>query len=267
MLFAPLIPLLAWLTLAAAVFDLNTQGLDWSFTSSKLAPSTSSKCKAAYSATIDCAYTLVGLVATERGKYFAPTAADLDATLTPECKRSLDAYTARLESDCSAPSDGMPVDADYPDASVVPVPVTGYIFQYQYAFAKLKASDGTYCWLEDTGYAGSDFSCADDCTAGYFQTAHDEKGYGYRFAKGYVPITQSDWWIAEYEKGWERLKACGKAVGDEKEAAWKGLLRSNGHPLKGNGTSASVSSGSSPTTRSSTASATTSGVEIGRAHV
>lgn len=85
-------------------FNLNTVGPDWSYTADLLAGSTSQRCKDAYSANVDCDYTLVGLVASSRFP-FDPTEADLGRTCTKTCEVALEAYVKGVKDACTESGD------------------------------------------------------------------------------------------------------------------------------------------------------------------
>ena len=123
-------------TFTAATFSLNVSGPDWDYTSTALTNTTSQACRDAYSASIDCDPTLLGLVASMRPS-FAPTAADLDATCTSACKASLDAYVQNVTAVCSAPGDQAQesLGGACCQYTTQPVQLVGQIFQYQFATA------------------------------------------------------------------------------------------------------------------------------------
>ena len=221
------IALLTFGTFTTASFDLNTQGPDWSYAAEKLASTTSQRCKDAYSASISCDYTLVGLVASMRPG-FKPTESDLAKTFTDECKQALDKYTQNLEQECSSEGDRFLVDKGSSDESSASIATIGYIFQYRFAQASKKNGSGQYCYTNHDSYPGArDLSCSDECNIAFFQVAHDYKGFAYQF-NYYAPTTQTTWWLEEYDKAFEKVKQCGKAKNAEKPAGWKGLLVANG---------------------------------------
>ena len=123
-------------TFTAAAFSLNVSGPDWDYTSTALTNTTSQACRDAYSASIDCDATLLGLVASMRPS-FAPTAADLDTTCTNTCKASLDAYIQNVTAVCSKPGDQAQESLDGPccQHTTQPVQLVGQIFQYHFATA------------------------------------------------------------------------------------------------------------------------------------
>ncbi len=130
--------------LVSCSFNLNTVGEDWSYTASDLANTTSQACKDAYSANIDCDYTLVGLVASMRPP-FKPTSSDYDSTCTTTCSDSLASYMQGIEEACTLPGDkaqnseegGHDVyvggTIDLADISLASVSVIGEVFQYTFA--------------------------------------------------------------------------------------------------------------------------------------
>ena len=132
--FLVLVPILPTFTLAT--FSLNVSGPDWDYTSSALTNTTSQACRDAYSASIECDPTLLGLVASMRPS-FAPTAADLDATCTSTCKASLDAYVQNVAAICSKPGDQAQESLAGPccQYTTQPVQLVGQIFQYHFATA------------------------------------------------------------------------------------------------------------------------------------
>ena len=121
--------ILSLTALATAQFSLNTSGPDWDYTASDLANTTSEACKTAYSANIDCAESLVGLVASMRPS-FQP---DLEATCTSSCTDALVSYVANVKAACSAPGDKAQESVgggDNIDMYLDPVETVGEIFQY-----------------------------------------------------------------------------------------------------------------------------------------
>lgn len=125
---------------AQGSFTLNTIWPDWSFTaSSGLASTTSQQCRDAYSAEIDCDYTLIGIVASMR-TVFHPTAADYDRTCTPACAAALDAYTANVMRACSQPGDlAKESTSNREGTPKAPVAAVGEVFRYK--FAQMCAKD------------------------------------------------------------------------------------------------------------------------------
>lgn len=117
----------------AASFNLNTSGPDWDYTAKELTDTTSQACRDAYSATIDCDSTLLGLVASMRPA-FRPASSDLDNTCTDSCKSSLAAYIANVTAACSAAGDKAKESLGARGGFIYDaVQLVGQIFQYTYA--------------------------------------------------------------------------------------------------------------------------------------
>ncbi|MCJ1395290.1 hypothetical protein MMC18_008174 [Xylographa bjoerkii] len=191
-----------------ATFSLNVSGPDWNYTSAALTNTTSQACRDAYSASIDCDPTLVGLVASMRPS-FAPTAADLDATCTSTCKASLDAYVQNVTAACSKPGDQAQESLGGQCCSYTtqPVQLVGQIFQYHFATACSKDSEGDYCYLSEPDDASPADVCTDECVADFYQAAHDFTASGWEFNYYYL-VAQSAWWINQFSEGWTALQTC-----------------------------------------------------------
>lgn len=95
---------LATARLTSATFSLEEQCADWSYTTKDLAPTTSQKCKDAYSANIDCDSSVLRLV-TSSQSLFKRTSVDLDTVCTDTCKASIDAYIQNVKEECAAEGD------------------------------------------------------------------------------------------------------------------------------------------------------------------
>ncbi|MCJ1436145.1 hypothetical protein MMC27_005523 [Xylographa pallens] len=197
-------------TFTAATFSLNVSGPDWDYTSTALTNTTSQACRDAYSASIDCDPTLLGLVASMRPS-FAPTAADLDATCTSTCKASLDAYVQNVTAVCSKSGDQAQesLGGACCQYTTQPVQLVGQIFQYHFATACSKDSTGDYCYLSES--ESDDPSpaevCTDECVADFYQAAHDFKASGWEFNYYYL-VSQSAWWMDQFSEGWTALQSC-----------------------------------------------------------
>ncbi|KAH6666399.1 hypothetical protein B0J14DRAFT_604794 [Halenospora varia] len=213
--FLPTLALFAALTsTSTATFSLNTSGPDWDYLAKDLANTTSDACKSAYSASISCDATLLGLVASMRPA-FKPTSSDLDNTCTTTCSASLESYIQGVKKACTAPgdkADESPGGSNWGDYILQPVELVGEIFQYTLSNFCRKRSNGTYCH-GSTLSSASTFSCDDECTASFYQTAHDYSASGWIF-NYYFLVAQSEWWEEEFEKGWTRLQKCGIAIGN-----------------------------------------------------
>lgn len=124
--------LITTLPLATATFNLNTSGPDWDYTTVDLSNTTSSACKTAYSASIGCDPTLLGLVASMRPA-FDPSPADFDNMCVDTCKDSLDAYVKGVQDACTASGDSAkesPWGGEWWNYLYDPVEIVGELFQY-----------------------------------------------------------------------------------------------------------------------------------------
>ncbi|MCJ1397021.1 hypothetical protein MMC11_000213 [Xylographa trunciseda] len=196
-------------TFTTATFSLNVSGPDWNYTSTALANTTSQACRDAYSASIACDPTLVGIVASMR-QSFSPTAADLDATCTSTCKASLDAYVRSVTAACSKSGDQAEESLEGQCCSYTsqPVQLVGQIFQYHFASACSKNSTGDYCYL--SGLARNTYpadTCTEECVADFYQAAHDFPASRWEF-NYYSLVSQSTWWIDLLSAGWNSLQYC-----------------------------------------------------------
>lgn len=129
-------------TFCSATFNLNISGPDWDYTASDLSNTTSSACKTAYSALINCDPTLLGLVASMRPA-FDPQPSDFDNMCVPACNSSLVAYVQGVQEACTADGDKAqesPGGADWEDYILDPVAIVGQLFQYTYASECAKLS-------------------------------------------------------------------------------------------------------------------------------
>ncbi|KAF2141026.1 uncharacterized protein K452DRAFT_288409 [Aplosporella prunicola CBS 121167] len=198
--------------LIAASFSLNDSGPDWDYTANDLLNTTSQACKDAYSAQIDCPDTLVGIVASMRPA-FSPTSSDLDDVCTHTCKSSLDSYVENVKKACSADGDkakeslgGACNPCKY---TYDPVEIVGQIFQYSYAQSCRKAdSSGDYCAFNKTSSRFSNFHCDDECALKRFTIAHNYEVASTKQFNYYYLIGQTDYWIKEFEDGWDTVKKC-----------------------------------------------------------
>ncbi|MCJ1384844.1 hypothetical protein MMC17_007962 [Xylographa soralifera] len=197
-------------TFSSATFSLNVSGPDWNYTSTALTNTTSQACRDAYSASIECDPTLLGLVASMRPS-FAPTAADLDATCTRTCKSSLDAYVQNVAAVCSKPGDQAKesLGGACCQYTTQPVQLVGQIFQYHFATACSKDSEGDYCYLSESESDDATPAdvCTEECVADFYQAAHDFTASGWEFNYYYL-VSQSAWWINQFTEGWTALQSC-----------------------------------------------------------
>ena len=132
-----LVALSAALGQAAASFNLNTSGSSWDYTTDQLADTTSQACKDAYSATIDCEYTLQEIVASMNPD-FDPTASDLEAMCTTTCSDSLSTYVKNVKAACDQDGDLAGVASGNDVSYNAPVATVGEVFQYAYGEACAK---------------------------------------------------------------------------------------------------------------------------------
>ncbi|KAH6664246.1 hypothetical protein B0J14DRAFT_430310, partial [Halenospora varia] len=197
-----------------ASFNLNTAGPDWNYLASSLANTTSDACKKAYSATIACDPTLLGLVASMR-PLFKPTFTDLDNTCTTSCKSSLEAYVQGVKDACKEVGDKAQefetVGEHTTSGGIVLDSVwnVGEMFQYTLERDCNTYVNGTYCYNTRLNSA-SVFVCTDTCTAKFYQTSHDWPVSGKMFRYYYL-TSRGPWWSEAFEEGWDRLKKCGIA--------------------------------------------------------
>lgn len=130
--------LLALMPLSYA-FSLDTQTEFWNYTSSSLADTTSSKCKKAYSAQIDCDPLLADLVAASEERYMLPDY-DMDMFFdmcTATCHDSVKDYINNVQESCSYPEDaalaveeGTSLSFVDPEFITVPVETIANLFLY-----------------------------------------------------------------------------------------------------------------------------------------
>jgi len=200
---------------------------DWSFTTAKLLPTTSSACKAAYRAPIACDETLLGQAASMRGSYFDPTPDDFNRTCTLSCRDSIDNFLLGLIKSCSSSGDGAPRDIGFgntgvyePDAD--PVHVVGWILQYTFAQSCARDSQGQYCAVLSRA-ANNEFFCNDKCNLQFYTHAHNFPGAHWRF-NHYVLISQSSWWENYFIGGWHTALACGAVEENTRYADVKAVL-------------------------------------------
>ncbi|KAI9731731.1 MAG: hypothetical protein M1834_004520 [Cirrosporium novae-zelandiae] len=194
---------------ASASFSLDTSGEDWDYTTADLLDTTSQACKDAYSATINCDYTLVGLVASMRSA-FSPSSSDLANTCTDTCKASLDAWVANVTSACSEKGDKAQesLGGRSNELTTDPIQLVGQIFQYEFAKDCAVDSDGLYCYNKDKSYGSTDFSCNDKCSMNFYTVAHEYKASSWEFNYYYL-IARSEWWITQFKGGWQTVEKCG----------------------------------------------------------
>ncbi|KAK0620248.1 hypothetical protein B0T14DRAFT_586422 [Immersiella caudata] len=198
---------------------------DWSYTTSRLTPSTSPGCLAAYRAPISCPETLLGLAASMR-TIFKPTPADIDSVCTQSCADSIDEYLLNLITSCTGPGDGATKVVGSGNSGVYadpePVHVVGWVLQYIYSRSCRKDnSTGEYCYFKG-GSANNKFACDDSCNLQFYANAHNYPGAGW-FFNHYMLIDQSSWWTEYFGPGWERARECG-AVEEQPRYADVGVI-------------------------------------------
>ncbi|KAH8659260.1 hypothetical protein BGZ60DRAFT_382494 [Tricladium varicosporioides] len=211
--FLPSLALLILTSITTATFNLNTAGPDWSYVTKKLANTTSDACKSAYSASISCDVTLLGLVASMRPA-FKPTSSDLDNTCTTICSASLESYIQGVKKSCTAPGDKANESiggTNWGNYTLQPVELVGEIFQYTFSQSCRKRSNGTYCYGVVLPPVSA-FSCDNECATSFYQMAHDYSASGWSF-NSYFLVAQSEWWLGDFKKGWTSLQKCGTATG------------------------------------------------------
>ncbi|KAK3934212.1 hypothetical protein QBC46DRAFT_85601 [Diplogelasinospora grovesii] len=190
-------------------FSLNVSGPDWDYTTKDLAGTTSTSCKQAFSLDIACDETLLGIVASMRPA-FDPTASDLDRTCVQTCNDSIAAYLSNVEGACSGEGDlaDLAISSNT-EIPAVPVSTVGEVFRFMYARACERNETG-YCYLnypQGSDWALPEGVCDDDCAKQWYADAHVYPGAGYRFLE-YSLVNQSDWWMGNYEDGWEEIQKC-----------------------------------------------------------
>ncbi|MCJ1285013.1 hypothetical protein MMC26_004350 [Xylographa opegraphella] len=237
-------------TFTVATFSLNVSGPDWDYTSTSLTNTTSQACRDAYSASIECDPTLLGLVASMRPS-FAPTAADLNATCTSTCKASLDAYVQNVTAVCSKPGDQAQesLGGACCQYTTQPVQLVGQIFQYHFASACSKDSEGDYCYLSasESDFAYPADVCSDECVAAFYQTAHDFTASGWEFDYYYL-VSQSTWWIAQFSQGWTNLQSCQNGeLPDPEATATEDWSYPTAYPTEYDGYTTYTDDGAAPT--------------------
>ncbi|CAH0046677.1 unnamed protein product [Clonostachys solani] len=251
---------------AVASFNLDTVVTDyWYYVHNHLAASTSKECLAAYSATIDCDQTLLGMVSSGSPN-FNPDLAAVESMCSTTCKDSLDSYVENVKKACTASGDGALLSSTANPRPQVPVQVVGEVFQYEYAWSCSKNSTG-WCYFNwgygrDPYYARSDFPCNSGCSIKFMETAHDYPGSHYVFMT-YTLSERSSWWENVFEEGWETVQECRKNGDSDTSSAVSQSRTTSGTDMWGWASTSNRRSGlfNGATTRTQTA--TASGEESG----
>ncbi|KAI8628990.1 hypothetical protein F5Y19DRAFT_476082 [Xylariaceae sp. FL1651] len=194
---------------AACSFSLDTVVKDWwYYVHNHLADTTSQACLDAYSTTINCDMTLLGLVSSGSPN-FDPGPADFERTCVKSCADSLEAWVQNVKQVCVQEGDAALVYDNVRPYPRVPVAVVGEVFQYEYAFACSKNSSG-WCELNypsSPEWARTDFTCTNECAVQFFTNAHNLPGSNYWFG-GYELGSRSDWWKTQWAEGWDHVLEC-----------------------------------------------------------
>ncbi|KAF3384379.1 hypothetical protein F1880_003124 [Penicillium rolfsii] len=209
-----LFTLTAALGQAAAAFSLNVSGPSWDYTTKDLADTTSSVCKEAYSASIDCDETLLKIVAS-MDPDFNPQYSDLEAMCTTTCSNSLSQYVKKVETACGLPSDLAGVSSGNSEVYRALVATVGQVFQYKYGQACAK-NGSDYCYLtypKSDDWARTEFPCTDECAVQFYQNAHDQRGSAY-FFNYFALCEQSSYWEETFAGGWDTVMQCGDGGND-----------------------------------------------------
>ncbi|KAG2417700.1 hypothetical protein HFD88_008919 [Aspergillus terreus] len=158
-------------------FSLNTTTLYWNYTTSSLATTTSSKCKEAYSAEIDCDVYLVQLVNAGEQRYFLDSMEpdNFTQTCTPTCQSSLSKYIANVKASCTQPGDAAVKSLGFlgkDGEENVPVQTIGSLFQYTLMQSCAKDEDGQFCYIQQSSVLPADFDCDWVCALAYYWNNH-----------------------------------------------------------------------------------------------